>query len=55
MTCPACRSSALVEIGLNLREQRVTMHSCSACESRWWEKGGERMSLPSVLALVAAK
>ena len=55
MTCPTCRSSALVEIGLNLREQQVTMHSCSVCENRWWDMGGERLSLPSVLRLVAAK
>ncbi|HEX2047435.1 MAG TPA: hypothetical protein VHF27_06705 [Acidimicrobiales bacterium] len=44
-----------MEIGLNLRDQQVTMHSCSACENRWWETAGERLSLPSVLALVAAK
>ena len=55
MTCPTCSSSALVEIGLNLRDQQVTMRSCAVCENRWWEMGGERLSLPSVLALVAAK
>jgi hypothetical protein len=44
-----------VEIGLNLRDQRVTMHSCSVCEHRWWDAGGQQLSLPSVLALVAAK
>lgn len=55
MTCPTCRSANLVEIDLRLRDELVTMHSCAACESRWWEKGGERVSLPSVLELVAAK
>ncbi len=55
MTCPACRSSAMVEIGLNLGDQRVTMRSCSVCENRWWEKGGERLTLPTVLELVAAR
>ncbi len=55
MTCPTCRSSALVEIGLNLRDQQVTMHSCSVCEHRWWDSGGEPLTLPSVLKLVAAK
>ncbi len=55
MTCPTCRSTSLVEIGLNLRDQLVTMHSCSICEHRWWDSGGERLSLPSVLELVAAK
>jgi transposase-like protein len=55
MTCPTCRSAALVEIGLNVRDERVTMHSCSMCEHRWWDRGGERVSLPSVLELVAAQ
>ena len=55
MTCPSCRSTVLVEIGLRVHDQLVTMHSCSACEHRWWEKGGERVGLPSVLELVATR
>ena len=55
MRCPTCRSTALIEIGLKLRDESVTMHSCSMCESRWWDMDGERVSLPSVLELVAAK
>jgi transposase-like protein len=55
MTCPSCRSTALVEIRLTLHDQLVTMHSCSTCERRWWDKGGQQVSLPSVLELVAAK
>ena len=55
MTCPSCRSTALIEIGLTLRDELVTMHSCSMCERRWWDKGGQLVSLPSVLELVAAK
>jgi hypothetical protein len=55
MTCPTCRSAELVEIGLRLHDQLVTMHSCSVCENRWWDKGGVRVTLPSVLELVAAK
>lgn len=54
MTCPTCRSTAVVEIGLHLRAQQVTMRSCPQCEMRWWEKDGERVGLPSVLELVAA-
>ncbi len=45
----------MVEIGLHVRDQVVTMHSCSACENRWWDRGGDPVSLPSVLELVAAK
>ena len=55
MTCPTCRATDLVEIGLRVRDQLVTMHSCSACENRWWERGGVAVSLPSVLELVAAR
>ena len=55
MTCPTCRSAAMVEIGLRVGDQVVTMHSCSACENRWWDRCGERVTLPSVLQLVAAK
>lgn len=55
MSCPVCRSTRLVEIGLHVHDQHVTMHSCSACENRWWDRGGERLTLPSVLQLVATK
>jgi transposase-like protein len=55
MTCPTCRSRDLIEIGLRLRDQLVTMHSCPSCESRWWDKAGVPVTLPSVLELVAAK
>lgn len=55
MRCPSCRATTLVEIGLQLHGQQVTMHSCSQCELRWWERNGERLALPSVLQLVAAR
>ena len=54
MSCPMCRSTGLVEIGMHLRGQRVTMHSCSQCETRWWDSDGERLALPSVLELATA-
>ena len=44
-----------MEIGLRLRDQVVTMHSCSSCENRWWDRGGHTIGLPSVLELVATK
>ncbi len=55
MTCPTCRSNTLVEIGLCVGNQLITMHSCTRCEGRWWDRAGERVTLPSVLELVAAK
>lgn len=55
MTCPFCRSSRLLEISVNLESEAVTMHSCPSCESRWWDRGGERVPLRSVLDLVASR
>jgi transposase-like protein len=55
MTCPYCRSHSLVEIGMNLNGDRVIMHSCPACERRWWDRDGQRVGLRSVLDLVAAR
>jgi len=54
MTCPHCHSRDLVEIRMQLHAERVTMHSCPACECRWWDRGGESVGLNSVLDLVAA-
>ena len=51
MKCPRCTTSRLVEIVVTLRGQRVTMHSCSTCDSRWWESEGETMALPQVVEL----
>jgi hypothetical protein len=53
MTCPTCRAVELTEIGLVLRGNRVTMHSCSRCESRWWFREGERVDFRHVLHLAA--
>ena len=55
MTCPTCRSTAMVEIGLTLSAHRVTMHSCPSCEYRWWDQEGQKVALPSVLELLPAR
>ncbi len=51
MTCPKCRGANLVEIRMTLQENRVTMHSCTVCESRWWDREGEHLPLGQVLNL----
>lgn len=51
MSCPNCRASQLVEIGMNVGENRVTMHSCSRCDTRWWERDGSRVAVNGVLEL----
>jgi hypothetical protein len=43
----------MVEIEMTLRDQRVTMHACSRCDTRWWDSDGELVPLSSVLQLAA--
>ena len=54
MTCPHCRSSVLVEIAVTFAGSHFTMHSCPSCETRWWDRDGERVALDRVLTTVAA-
>jgi transposase-like protein len=53
MACPVCRASRIVEIGLTLKGSRITMHSCSRCETRWWDNDGKRVHLEAVFDLAA--
>jgi len=55
MTCPNCRGARLVQIGLRLKERRVTMHSCSRCDTRWWDSDGKRLGLTNVLDLATVR
>lgn len=54
MSCPRCRSAATVEIRMQVHAERLTMHSCVECESRWWDRDGDVVSLADVLELAAA-
>ena len=53
--CPQCKRHHLVEVEVKLAETAVTMHACSACGCRWWDREGERVRLDDVLALAAAR
>ena len=55
MTCPNCRNARLVQIGLTLKERNVTMHSCSRCDTRWWDSDGELVALTNVLELATVR
>jgi hypothetical protein len=55
MTCPNCRGARLVQIGLTLKERKVTMHSCSKCDTRWWDSDGEQVGLTNVLELATVR
>ncbi|MDP9070373.1 MAG: hypothetical protein M3N68_03625 [Actinomycetota bacterium] len=49
MMCPSCSGSRLVQIELVVDQRRVTMRSCSRCDTRWWQSDGKTIALPSVL------
>lgn len=55
MACPRCSASHLVEIGLTIQERRVTLHSCSACDTRWWDQDGEQVQVGRVLELATVR
>jgi transposase-like protein len=55
MNCPRCKTSRLVDIQVTLREQLVTMHSCSRCDSRWWESEGQSLALQRVVELATGR
>jgi hypothetical protein len=52
LLCPVCHTTQVVEIGLTLGGQRVVLHSCSACDARWWDDTDGRVTLGRVLELV---
>lgn len=55
MSCPNCRTSQLVEIGMNVGDNRITMHSCSKCDTRWWDRDGSQLGVERVLQLATVR
>ncbi len=56
MTCPKCSARQLVEIGVTLQGKDVTLHSCSRCDSRWWDdERGEVIQLDEVIDLATVR
>jgi Zn-finger nucleic acid-binding protein len=49
VTCPICNIAQLVTINMNVNQRTLTLHSCSRCETRWWDCDGEHVALNSVL------
>lgn len=54
MSCPKCAKHRLIDITVTIADALVTMHSCSNCSERWWDRDGERVALPDVLHLAAS-
>jgi hypothetical protein len=55
MHCPRCRNSRLVQISLTLAGEHVQLRSCSACDTRWWDREGEPIALHDVLQLASVR
>jgi Zn-finger nucleic acid-binding protein len=56
MGCPTCRARQIVEIAVNLSGRNVTLHSCSKCETRWWDDDeGEVIELRDVIDLATVR
>jgi hypothetical protein len=54
MKCNKCNTSRLVEVALTIAQRKVTMKSCSHCDTRWWDSEGESLALPRILELASA-
>ena len=44
-----------MQIGLTIKERNVTMHSCSRCDTRWWDSDGEQLGLTNVLEMATVR
>jgi len=56
MGCPKCSARHLVEIGVTLQGRSVTLHSCSRCDSRWWDdEQGETIDLDQIIDLATVR
>lgn len=56
MRCPHCHGEDCIEIEINLQtEDSVRFFSCRRCETKWWERGGDTISLDEVLGLATRR
>lgn len=56
MPCPRCRARHTVEISVTLSGRGVTLHSCSACDTRWWDdEAGDVINLDDVIDLATVR
>ena len=55
MSCPKCGARRLVEIQVKLSGREVTLHSCSKCDTRWWDEEGEVIDVSEVIDLATVR
>lgn len=44
-----------MDVYVSLAGSRFTMHSCTSCERRWWDRDGQLVGLDRVLSTLAAR
>lgn len=50
LTCSTCGQSSVIQIELTLPDgSEVVFCSCHRCESKWWDREGERLDLDSLI------
>jgi transcription elongation factor Elf1 len=55
MKCPRCHTKQLVVIDLDMGGERLSLHSCSSCDLRWWQGPDGRVPVEGVLQLASRR
>ena len=53
--CNACGSNDLMTVIMTVDGQVVSFTACHNCETKWWFRDGRRITLDSVLDIVASE
>jgi len=52
LVCGTCGADSVIHIDLTLADgTAVSFNSCHQCETRWWNRDGEDLTLDAVLDL----
>ncbi len=50
LTCSTCGQNSVIQIELTLPDgSEVVFCSCHRCESKWWDRNGERLDLDALI------
>lgn len=52
--CNACETP-LVSISIDRGASKITMYSCSRCDTRWWQEDGAPVDRNRVFSVVGAR
>jgi len=50
LSCNTCGQNSVIQIELTLPDgSEVVFCSCHRCESKWWDRNGERLDLDALI------